>query len=79
MMSPIFTSLAIQTHIEGLIIEKRILEAIPFSVRTSLFGARIIRVDCDDRAIHCADSTFHALLKTCIRFLILTHGINDLE
>ena len=68
-----------KAHIQSLIIEKRILETVSLTVRTCLLRTWIIRVYRNNRTIYCADSTFHALFKTCIQFLFLTHDISDLE
>ena len=58
-----FTSFAVKTIFQSLVIEIRLLQSIAFPVRTGLLRPGIVGIERSDRTIHSADGAFYAVLE----------------
>ena len=72
-----FTTFTIQTIFQRLIKIFTSFQAKALLVRTSLLRTGILGVHRNNRTIHCTNSTFYALLKIVLAYIVLLH-IHDL-
>ena len=66
-----FAPLAVEAVFKCLIVEGRVLEAVPLPIGAGLFGTGKVRIYSQHRTVHGADRAFHTLFEivfACIVF-----------
>ena len=58
-----FTTLTVETELQGLVEEIGILHAVAHQIRSGMLGSRVIGLHGRDRAVDRADAALQALLK----------------